>query len=149
MNCTPTRPNRTDTPGSSRSALSTPAPAGSSSASPTAKPPAPASGETSTAPASSAAANSASAAPGPSIPIITPASAGPTSTLTLSIHVLTAFAAVRSAGSETSEGSSADCAGRTSVTALAVTTAPTYTITDGAPASRAAAVALSVSACSA
>ncbi len=61
--------------------------------------------------------------PGPAVASRTPASAGATSTLTLSVQPKTTFDAVSSSGTRASAGASAACVGRVTVTAVAATAA--------------------------
>ena len=79
--------------------------------------------------------------PAPPRPSRTPASAGATSTLRLSIQPATTFAAVSSSGVRASDGRSTACAGRVTVTAVAATAASAYAANGGPSASRTAAVA--------
>jgi len=71
----------------------------------------------------------------------TPVAAGADTSETLSIQPETTLAAVSSSGDRASAGTSAACAGRVSVTAVAATAASAYESGAGAPPSSAAAVA--------
>ena len=79
----------------------------------------------------------------------TPVAAGAASTLRLSIQPETTLVAVSSSGVRASAGTSADCVGRVTVTAVAAAAASAYTTSGGAPASSATAVAAMASACAA
>ncbi len=80
-------------------------------------------GATRTAAAPATTAMTAKTAPAPPTPSRTPASAGATRTLRLSIQPATTFAAVSSSGVRASDGRSTACAGRVTVTAVAATAA--------------------------
>src|SRR4029077_19639895 len=76
--------------------------------------------------ASATTAITAKTVPGPLKPRITPASAGASSTLRLSIQPETTFVAVSSSGGRASAGVNADWVGRVIVTAVAATAASAY-----------------------
>ena len=79
--------------------------------------------------------------PGPDTPSSTPATAGATSTLTLSFQPEITLAAVSSSGRWASAGSSTACVGRVTVTAVAATAAHATAGTRGPSAKSTTAVA--------
>ena len=85
---------------------------------------------------------------GPPTAMSTPASAGATSALPLSIQLPTTLAAVSSTGARTTLGSSADCAGRGMVMPRLTSTARAKTTGAGASARMAPATAAIAKPCS-